>query len=104
MNYSKKFIAVYTVLGLFTASTPALAVVPGTLPVELKTPGTERNLVLPSVADRSPVISLGTGIDPVSGKKVDGASFRLGATSVHTSHSRVPGIDRVSSNSVGIYE
>lgn len=38
----------------------------------LSTPGTERTLVLPAPADHSPVISLGTGVDPQSGKLVQG--------------------------------
>lgn len=39
---------------------------------QLSTPGTERTLILPPAADYSPVISLGTAVDPGSGKIVEG--------------------------------
>lgn len=42
---------------------------------QLSTPGTERGLQLPPAADNSPVISLGTAVDPVSGRKVEGLAF-----------------------------
>lgn len=39
---------------------------------QLGTPGTQRTLTLPPAADHSSVISLGTAIDPTSGKLVEG--------------------------------
>lgn len=41
----------------------------------LKTPRMERTLVLPPAADHSPVIHLGSKIDPDSGKMVEGYAF-----------------------------
>lgn len=41
----------------------------------LSTPGTTRTLTLPSPADHSNVVSLGSAIDPVSGKKVEGLAI-----------------------------
>lgn len=41
----------------------------------LSTPGTERTLILPAPADNSPVISLGTAVDPASGKLVEGLAI-----------------------------
>lgn len=41
----------------------------------LETPGTSRTLVLPPAAANAPVISLGSGIDPQTGKKVEGIAF-----------------------------
>jgi hypothetical protein len=40
--------------------------------VQLSTPGTSRSLVLPTPADNSPVISLGSALDPGTGKVVEG--------------------------------
>lgn len=41
----------------------------------LSTPGTTRTLALPSAADNSSVISLGTAIDPGTGKQVEGIAI-----------------------------
>ena len=41
----------------------------------LTTPGTTGTLLLPPAADSSPVISLGTAIDPGTGKQVDGLAI-----------------------------
>lgn len=41
----------------------------------LSTPGTTRTLTLPSAADNSSVISLGTAIDPGTGKNVEGIAI-----------------------------
>lgn len=41
----------------------------------LTTPGTTRTLVLPPAADASPVISLGTALDPGTGKLVEGLAI-----------------------------
>ena len=42
------------------------------LAATLTTPGTSRTLLLPPAADNSPVISLGTAVDPATGKQVEG--------------------------------
>lgn len=42
---------------------------------QLTTPGTERVLQLPPAADNAPVISLGTAVDPASGKTVEGLAI-----------------------------
>jgi hypothetical protein len=47
-----------------------LAAVLGT--ATLNAPGVVRTLMLPPVADNSPVISLGTAVDPATGKQVEG--------------------------------
>jgi hypothetical protein len=56
---------------LLLAATPVLAI-PNTQTATLSTPGTDRTLTLPTNADRSPVISLGTEVDPQTGKVVEG--------------------------------
>ena len=57
-------------LSLFLWSNPALAV--NLSSATLETPGTQRTLVLPPSADNSPVISLGSAVDPQTGKMVEG--------------------------------
>lgn len=42
---------------------------------ELSTPGTTKSLVLPPAAENSPVISLGSAVDPKTGKVVEGLAF-----------------------------
>lgn len=42
------------------------------LAATLTTPGTSRTLLLPPTADNSPVISLGTAVDPATGRQVEG--------------------------------
>lgn len=67
--------------GLFLATVNVGAVPPLTS-AQLTTPGTTRTLVLPPAADSAPVISLGTGLDPTSGKLVEGYAiihYREGA-------------------------
>jgi len=39
---------------------------------QLDTPGTQRVLTLPAAAGHVPVISLGTAVDPTTGRVVDG--------------------------------
>jgi len=58
------------VVGVLAIASPALGV--PTTSGQLTTPGTSRTLVLPPQADNSPFISLGTSIDPISGKVVEG--------------------------------
>lgn len=48
---------------------------PNLLNAELNTSGTSRTLVLPAAADNTPVISLGSAVDPVSGKIVEGLAI-----------------------------
>lgn len=67
----KGFILSSVVLGLMVAVTAAVAAQTKS-GMQLTTPGTEKVLLLPSPADNSRVISLGTAIDPQSGQMVEG--------------------------------
>lgn len=67
----KKFIAAVSVMSMLAAAGPGWAA-PNLLVAQLVTPGTQRTLSLPSAADRSPVISLGTAVDPATGEVVEG--------------------------------
>lgn len=58
---------------LLVAALPVLAV--DRLNAGLDTPGTQKTLVLPPTADNAPVISLGSSLDKVSGKKVEGLAI-----------------------------
>lgn len=66
--------ALATILGLLFGVTQVWAQ-PNFSNATLQTPGTSRTLVLPTPSDHSPVISLGTGIDPKTGKVVEGLAF-----------------------------
>lgn len=66
----KSLIAFPVALGL-VLSIPAAGAV-DRVSSELDTPGTSRLLVLPPAADHAPVISLGTSVDPRTGKVVEG--------------------------------
>lgn len=69
---SKKTLSVLVALALLLGANPVLAAV-NKSPVDLDTPGTQRTLILPVAAvDHSPVISLGSAVDPQSGKIVEG--------------------------------
>ena len=71
----KLFSVVMAVMvGLTLVLSPVLAVPPLQI-AQLNSPGAARTLLLPTEADNSPVISLGSGIDPVTGKKVEGIAF-----------------------------
>jgi len=59
----KKIGAIGTLVSFILAATPVLAV---------PNPATSGTLTLPQAADNSPVISLGTAVDPQSGKVVEG--------------------------------
>lgn len=59
---------------LFLFSGAALAV-PPLQTATLSTPGTSGVLTLPSAADNSPVISLGSAVDPGTGKVVEGIAI-----------------------------
>lgn len=69
----KKLIAFLTGLGVLFTVFGAYAQ-DRTL-LELKTHGTKRTLVLPLNADESPVLSLGTSIDPKTKEAVEGIAF-----------------------------
>lgn len=66
--------AVLLSLVLLLAASPVWAK-PHFSTANLTTPGTERTLILPTPADNSPVISLGTAVDPQSGKLVEGLAI-----------------------------
>jgi hypothetical protein len=70
----KKFLSVGATLSLIMSAGPAWAI-PTFVPMTLETPGTSGTLILPVQADNSPVISLGTGMDPATGKLVEGYAF-----------------------------
>src|SRR3989344_33814 len=69
----RKIAALLSILSLFLVS-PALAA-PPTSTATLETRGTQRTLKLPPEADVSPVISLGTAVDPKGGKVVEGLAI-----------------------------
>lgn len=61
-------------VAFFIPSFPAQAIPPlGT--ATLNAPGTTKTLVLPRAADNSPVISLGTAVDPTTGRQVEGLAI-----------------------------
>ncbi|MFH1769606.1 MAG: matrixin family metalloprotease [Parcubacteria group bacterium] len=70
----KKIIATSSIISMMLAVSPVFAM-PHMVSSELNTPGTNRTLLLPPAADHSPVISLGTALDPASGKTVEGIAF-----------------------------
>lgn len=67
----KKVAALFLLTAVFFIPAAAQAVPPGGS-ATLKTPGTAKTLVLPPAADSAPVISLGTAVDPATGKQVEG--------------------------------
>ena len=69
----RKIAALLSILSLFLVS-PALAA-PPTSTATLETRGTHKTLKLPAEADVSPVISLGTAVDPKDGKLVEGLAI-----------------------------
>lgn len=75
MNTIKTSVYLSIILGLVLVSGSVFAERSDEVIVILDTPGTEQTLKLPSTADNSPVISLGTGIDPRTGKVVEGIAF-----------------------------
>ena len=70
----KKIAAVLSALSLLLSANWALAA-PPTSTATLSTKGTQRTLKLPPEADVSPVISLGTAVDPKGGKVVEGLAI-----------------------------
>lgn len=82
--------AIFT--GLALTVNVAIAV-PQTSSANLQTPGTSRTLTLPAAADHSPVISLGTAIDPGTGELVEGYAiirYRTALAKPSGSGSRAP--------------
>ncbi len=69
----KLTISIGTVLSLLLAVVVAAA--PPLETATLDTPGTTRTLLLPPAADNSNVISLGTAVDPGTGKVVEGLAI-----------------------------
>lgn len=74
LSMIRKLISLSTALSIIGLAVPVLAV-PAGISMELETPGITRTLLLPPAADSSPVISLGTAIDPRSGREVEGYAF-----------------------------
>lgn len=70
----KRLIGISTALALTLGSSPVWAQ-PDSSNATLQTPGTQRTLVLPQEADNSPVISLGTAVDPQTGEQVEGLAI-----------------------------
>ena len=70
----KKIAAILTILSLVFLVSPALAA-PPTSTATLETRGTHKTLKLPPEADVSPVISLGSGVDPQTGEVVEGLAI-----------------------------
>lgn len=70
-----KLVALITIISLVLGANQVGATKPDFSSATLDASGTSRNLTLPTPADNSPVISLGTGIDPKTGKMVEGLAF-----------------------------
>jgi hypothetical protein len=71
MFTTKKIFAASVVISLLAMGGLVFAK-PDFASVQLSTPGTSRSLVLPTPADNSPVIALGSALDPGTGKVVEG--------------------------------
>jgi len=87
----KKIIGASLVLSFVLSASPVFAVPSFFQSVQLSTPGTDRILVLPSAAGHSSVISLGTSVDPASGKVVEGYAvihYKKGGGHKGTPHGR----------------
>lgn len=74
MKYWRHFAAGSTLLAFVVESGPVLAA-PTTQTATLATLGTSRTLTLPEAADAALVISLGTAVDPTTGKAVEGIAI-----------------------------
>lgn len=70
-----RLVALATVVSLVLGASQAGAAKPDFSNATLETSGTTQTLVLPTPADNSPVISLGTGVDPQTGKAVEGLAI-----------------------------
>jgi len=82
----------FLILVLFLVANPVQAA-PILSNAQLETPGTTRTLVLPPASANSPVISLGTAVDPQSGKVVEGFAIIHPKWGFHHKggHSKGPG-------------
>lgn len=67
----KKIATILSTLTLLLGSAPVLAA-PNLSNSSLETSGAQRTLILPPAADNAPVISLGSAVDPQTGKVVEG--------------------------------
>ena len=67
----KKIFLFSLIFGFVFSAAPVFAT-PAFLGMSLSTAGTNRTLMLPASADNSPVISLGSAVDPGTGKVVQG--------------------------------
>lgn len=68
----KKTIVLATLATVFLIAPSVARAMPLGGTASLKTPGTTKTLVLPPAADSSPVIFLGTALDPATGQQVEG--------------------------------
>lgn len=71
----KKIAVVVSILSLVLSTASFVFAQPDFSNADLTTPGTSRTLVLPTPADNSPVIYLGSSVDPQTGRVVEGVAF-----------------------------
>lgn len=71
----RKKVAVLSAIFSFILSSSTVWAIPNLSSATLSTPGTQRTLVLPTQSDNSSVISLGSGVDPRTGKIVEGLAI-----------------------------
>ena len=71
----KKIAILGTLISSFLVLTTIVVAAPSLQVATLDTPGTTRTLLLPPVADNSNMISLGTAVDPGTGKTVEGLAI-----------------------------
>lgn len=71
----KKIAALVTLIASFVVLAGVVIAAPPLETATLNTPGTTETLVLPPAADHSSVISLGTAVDPGTGKVVEGIAI-----------------------------
>lgn len=71
----KKIMVTGTIVAFSFILAAVVVVAPPLGLASLNTPGTTRTLFLPPSADNSPVISLGTAVDPGTGKVVEGIAI-----------------------------
>lgn len=74
-RFAKKILAVGSLLSLLLGANSVWAAQPSFSNANLAIPGTSRTLVLPTPAENSSVISLGSGVDPQTGKVVEGLAI-----------------------------
>jgi len=71
----KKIAILGTLISSFLVLTTIVVAAPSLQVATLDTPGTTRTLLLPPAADNSNMISLGTAVDPGTGKTVEGLAI-----------------------------